>query len=68
MEEWGYSTTCFNLGDRWRWEFSFMPRPLYTQGKSPWYPLDRSLGWPQSRCRRGGEEKQYLRLPGIELR
>jgi len=23
---------------------SFTPRPLYPQGKSPWYPLDRSLG------------------------
>jgi hypothetical protein len=26
----------------------FMPWPLYTQGKSPWYPLDRRLGGPQS--------------------
>jgi hypothetical protein len=23
---------------------SFMPRLLYTKGKSPWYPLDRRLG------------------------
>jgi hypothetical protein len=22
---------------------SFTPRPLYPQGKSPWYPLDRRL-------------------------
>jgi len=28
---------------------SFTPRPLYLQGKSPWYPLDRRLGGPQSR-------------------
>jgi hypothetical protein len=28
---------------------SFTPRPLYSQGNSPWYPLDRSLGGPQSR-------------------
>jgi hypothetical protein len=27
------------------------------QGKSPWYPLDRRLGGPQSRSGRGGEEK-----------
>jgi hypothetical protein len=27
---------------------SFTPRPLYPQGKSPWYPLDRRLGGPQS--------------------
>jgi hypothetical protein len=25
--------------------------------KSPWYPLDRSLGGSQSRSGRGGEEK-----------
>jgi hypothetical protein len=30
---------------------SFTSRPLYPQGKSPWYPLDRRLGG------RGGEEK-----------
>jgi hypothetical protein len=27
---------------------SFTPRPLYSRGKSPWYPLDRRLGGPQS--------------------
>jgi hypothetical protein len=27
---------------------SFTPRPLYSQGKSPWYPVDRRLGRPQS--------------------
>jgi len=26
----------------------FMLLPLYTQGKSPWYPLERRLGGPQS--------------------
>jgi hypothetical protein len=36
---------------------SFTPRPLYPEGKSPWYPFDRKLGGPQSRSRRGGEEK-----------
>jgi hypothetical protein len=36
---------------------SFTPRPLYLQGKSPWYPLDRRLGEPQSRSERGREEK-----------
>jgi hypothetical protein len=30
---------------------------LYPQGNSPWYPLDRRLGGPQSRSARGGEEK-----------
>jgi len=28
---------------------SFTPRPLYPQGKSLWYPLDKRLGGPQSR-------------------
>jgi hypothetical protein len=37
---------CFNwaprhdLGTRRRWVVSFTPRPLYHQGKNPWYPLD----------------------------
>jgi hypothetical protein len=30
---------------------------LPPRGKSPWYPLDRSLGGPQSRSGRGGEDK-----------
>jgi hypothetical protein len=36
---------------------SFTLRPLYPQGNSPWYPLDRRLGGPQNRSGRGGEEK-----------
>jgi hypothetical protein len=43
-----------DLGTRWRWVVSFTPRPLYPQGRSPWYPLDRRLGGPQSRSGRGG--------------
>jgi hypothetical protein len=46
-----------DLGTRWRWVVSLTPRPLYSQGKSPWYPLDRRLGDPQSLPGRGGEEK-----------
>jgi len=45
-----------DLGTRWRWVVSFTPRPL-PQGKSPWYPLDRRLGGPQSRSWRAGEKK-----------
>jgi hypothetical protein len=41
-------------------------RPPYPQGKSPCYPLDRRLGWPQSRSGRGGEEKNFQPLPGLE--
>jgi hypothetical protein len=39
---------------------------LHPQGKSPWYPLDRGLGGPQSRSGRGGEEKNSQPPPGIE--
>jgi hypothetical protein len=35
---------------------SFTPRPLYPQGKSPRYPLDRRLGGPQSRSGRGEDK------------
>jgi hypothetical protein len=38
-----------DLGTRWKWVVSFTPRPLYPQGKRPWYTLDRRLGGPQSR-------------------
>jgi hypothetical protein len=37
-----------------------------SQGKSPWYPLDRRLGGPQSGSGRGGEEKNSKPPPGIE--
>jgi hypothetical protein len=46
---------------------SFTPRPIYLQGKRPWYPLNRRLGGPQSRSGRGGEEKNYQPLPGLGL-
>jgi hypothetical protein len=44
-----------------------LPRPLYRQGKRGWYPLDRSLGGPQSRSGHGGEEKNSQPPPGLEL-
>jgi len=47
---------------------SFMPRPLYPQGKNPQYPLVRRLGEPQSRSGRGVEEKNSQLPPRIELR
>jgi len=43
-----------------------MPWPLYPQGKSPWYPLDRRMGGPQSRFGGDGEEKNSQSLPGLE--
>jgi hypothetical protein len=56
----------FDLGTRWRWVVSVTPRPLYPQGKGPWYPLEWRLGEPQSRSRIGGEEKNSQPLPGFE--
>jgi hypothetical protein len=46
-----------DLGTSWRWVVNFTPRPLYPQGKSPRYPLDKRLGGPQSRSGRLGGGK-----------
>jgi hypothetical protein len=62
----GIAPRFLDLGTRWRWVVSFTSMPLYRQGKSPWYPLYRRLGGPQSRSGRGGEEKNSLSLPGLE--
>jgi hypothetical protein len=43
-----------------------MPRPLYPEGKSPWYPLDSRLSGPQSWSGRGGEEQNSQLLTGLE--
>jgi len=45
---------------------SFTPLLLYSQGKNPWYPLDRKLGGPQCHSRRSGEEKNSQPLLGTE--
>jgi hypothetical protein len=55
-----------DLGTRLRWVVSFTIRPLYPQGKTPWYPLDRRLGGHQSRSGRGGEERNSQLLPVLE--
>jgi hypothetical protein len=57
----GIAPRILGLGTRWRWRVSFTPRPLYPKGKSPWYPLDRSLS------EHGGEEKNSQLLQGLEL-
>jgi hypothetical protein len=33
-----------DLDTRWRSVVSVTSRPLYSEEKSPWYPLDRRLG------------------------
>jgi hypothetical protein len=45
----GIASRILDLGTRWRCMVSFTIRPLYFQGRSPWYPLVRGLGGPQSR-------------------
>jgi hypothetical protein len=45
---------------------SFMPWALYHQGKSPWFPLDRRLGEPQSLSGRGGEKENSQPLSRLE--
>jgi hypothetical protein len=59
----GIGPRLLDLGNRWRWAVSFTPRPLYCQGKSPWYPLSSRLGEPQSRSGRGGDEEKNPSLP-----
>jgi hypothetical protein len=53
----GTAPHILDLGTRWRWVVSFMPWLLYSQGKCPWYPLDRRLGGPQSHSGHSGREK-----------
>jgi hypothetical protein len=62
----GIALRILDLGTRWRWVVSFTDRLLCPQGKSPWYPLDRKLGGPQSRSGCGGEEKTSQPLPGLK--
>jgi hypothetical protein len=62
----GIAPRIIDLGTRWNWGAIFTPRPLYSQGKSPWYPLDRRRGRPQSQSGRGGEENNSQPLPGLE--
>jgi len=46
---------------------SFTPQLLYFQGKSPLYPLDNSLGGPQSHPgHSGGKEERFQPLLAIE--
>jgi hypothetical protein len=62
----GTATLILDLGTRLRSVVSFTHRPLYPQGKSRWYPLERRLSGTQSRSGRGGEEKNSQPPPGLE--
>jgi len=63
----GVVPRILDLDIRWSWVVIFTPRPLYPEGRSPLYLLDRRLGGPLSRSGRGGEEKNSQPLPGLEL-
>jgi len=66
-EYWGsgsMDSRIFDLGTRWTWVVSFEHLPLYPQGKSPWYPLDKTQSGPQSLSGRGGERKNSQPLLG----
>jgi hypothetical protein len=62
-ERW-YSFTILDLGTRRRGVVRFTPLPLYLQENSPWRPLDRRLGKPQSWSGRCGVETNLISLPG----
>jgi hypothetical protein len=60
----GTAPLIFILDTRKRSVGAFTPRPLYPQGKSPRYPLNRRLRGPHSRSGRFGEETKILPLAG----
>jgi hypothetical protein len=67
LGEWRYSSTHSPTSALDASEWSASRRGRFTpHRKSPWHPLDRSLGGPQSRFGRGGEEKISQPPPGLE--
>jgi hypothetical protein len=60
----GISPCILNFGTTWRWVVSFMPQPIYPQGKSPWYPLDRRLGGASEQAWTWWWGEKFPTLPG----
>jgi hypothetical protein len=52
----GIVARMLNIGNRWRWVVSYMPRLLYPRDKRPQYPLDR--GWLDPRGELEAVEKR----------
>jgi len=52
--------------DEGKWLAS-LPSHLTPRERVPWYPLDRSLGGPQSRSGHRAKEKNSQPLPGLKL-
>jgi hypothetical protein len=67
LGEWRYSSTLSltSVLEGGEWSASCF-WPLYSQGKSPWHPLDRRLGGPQISYGRGGEKENSQPPLGIE--
>jgi hypothetical protein len=59
MEEWKYSRSILNLGNRRRRMVSCTPLPLYPRGNTHRCPLNEELDGPQNRCGLYGEEKNF---------
>jgi hypothetical protein len=55
-----------DLSTSWRRVVSYTNQPLYPQGKSPVYPLNRGLGGPQSWFG-GCRKEEVLTQSGLEL-
>jgi hypothetical protein len=53
-----------NISITWNRVVSFTPLPLYTRGRSSWYPLIGTWERPQSPSGRFGEVKNLLDLAG----
>jgi hypothetical protein len=67
MGEWRHISTFLDLGNGWRWMFSFTPLSLYPRRRSSQCRLKKRLSGPQRQfwcCR----EKKILPMPGIEPR
>jgi hypothetical protein len=62
----GIASSILDLSTRWSWEVFFMLWLLYPQGKSPWYPLDRMLGGPESQPGCGGGNNNSQSLQGLK--
>jgi hypothetical protein len=60
------SPLILHLGTRWGWAVSFLPRPLYCQGKSSWQPLNRRLVGLQTWSGCFAQNKTLLLLLGID--
>jgi hypothetical protein len=56
-----------DLSTSLRWVVSCTPRPLYSRGKIPLYPLDRRVGGPKAGLH-DVENRKFLTILALELR